>query len=188
MTGEEPRDASAANRHIHAHRRLLHIGVLDGAALFDVARDTLLELVRILFAQLRVSGIHYDLLVEVDVGIAVGVICAVHDDPRALAVTECVLDGELAGQRGATGQRAIEHTLGEGKGAKIVVDGTYDPENDAYTGFEEQVVIDASDAGLSEEDADKLKERVTRHIDKGCTVKHTYVQETPVRMNVTVKH
>lgn len=70
----------------------------------------------------------------------------------------------------------------------IVVDGTYDPENDAYTGFEEQVVIDASDAGLSEEDADKLKERVTRHIDKGCTVKHTYVQETPVRMNVTVKH
>ena len=48
--------------------------------------------------------------------------------------------------------------------------------------------LDASDAGLSEEDADKLKERVTRHIDKGCTVKHTYVQETPVRMNVTVKH
>ncbi|MDU1263768.1 MAG: OsmC family peroxiredoxin, partial [Bifidobacterium breve] len=41
---------------------------------------------------------------------------------------------------------------------------------------------------LSDEDADKLKERVTRHIDKGCTVKHTYVQETPVRMSVTVKH
>ena len=49
----------------------------------------------------------------------------------------------------------------------------------------EQVAIDASDAGLSDEDADKLKERVTRHIDKGCTVKHTYVQETPVRMSVT---
>ena len=43
-------------------------------------------------------------------------------------------------------------------------------------------------AGLSDEDADKLKERVTRHIDKGCTVKHTYVEPTPVRMNVTVKH
>ncbi|KAB7367606.1 OsmC family peroxiredoxin [Bifidobacterium longum] len=94
----------------------------------------------------------------------------------------------LAGFAALASQFAIEHTLGEGKGAKIVVDGTYDPENDAYTGFEEQVVIDASDAGLSEEDADKLKERVTRHIDKGCTVKHTYVQETPVRMNVTVKH
>ena len=93
-----------------------------------------------------------------------------------------------AGCAALSSQFAIEHTLGEGKGAKIVVDGTYDPENDAYTGFEEQVVIDASDAGLSEEDADKLKERVTRHIDKGCTVKHTYVQETPVRMNVTVKH
>ena len=94
----------------------------------------------------------------------------------------------LAGCAALSSQFAIEHTLGEGKGAKIAVDGTYDPENDAYTGFEEQVVIDASDAGLSEEDADKLKERVTRHIDKGCTVKHTYVQETPVRMNVTVKH
>ena len=94
----------------------------------------------------------------------------------------------LAGCAALSSQFAIEHTLGEGKGAKIVVDGTYDPENDAYTGFEEQVVIDASDAGLPEEDADKLKERVTRHIDKGCTVKHTYVQETPVRMNVTVKH
>ena len=93
-----------------------------------------------------------------------------------------------AGCAALSSQFAIEHTLGEGKGAKIVVDGTYDPENDAYTGFEEQVVIDASDAGLSEEDTDKLKERVTRHIDKGCTVKHTYVQETPVRMNVTVKH
>ena len=73
----------------------------------------------------------------------------------------------LAGCAALSSQFAIEHTLGEGKGAKIVVDGTYDPENDAYTGF---------------------KERVTRHIDKGCTVKHTYVQETPVRMNVTVKH
>jgi len=94
----------------------------------------------------------------------------------------------LAGCAALSSQFAIEHTLGEGKGAKIVVDGTYDPENDAYTGFEEQVVIDASDAGLSEEDADKLKEPPPRHIDKGCTVKHTYVQETPVRMNVTVKH
>ena len=34
----------------------------------------------------------------------------------------------------------------------------------------------------------QFKERVTRHIDKGCTVKHTYVEKTPVRMNVTIKH
>ena len=47
----------------------------------------------------------------------------------------------LAGCAALSSQFAIEHTLGEGKGAKIVVDGTYDPENDAYTGFEEQVVI-----------------------------------------------
>lgn len=94
----------------------------------------------------------------------------------------------LAGCAALSSQFAVEHTLGEGKGAKIVVDGTYDADNDAYIGFDEQVVIDASDAGLSDEDAEKFKERVTRHIDKGCTVKHTYVEKTPVRMDVTIKH
>ena len=94
----------------------------------------------------------------------------------------------LAGCAALSCQFAIEHTLGDGKGAKIVVDGTYDADSDAYINFNEQVVVDATDAKLSEEDANKLKERVTRHIEKGCTVKHTYVQETPVRMDVTVRH
>lgn len=94
----------------------------------------------------------------------------------------------LAGCAALSSQFAIEHTLGDGKGARIVVDGTYDADSDAYIKFNEQVVVDATDAKLSEEDADKLKERVTRHIEKGCTVKHTYVQETPVRMDVTVRH
>lgn len=94
----------------------------------------------------------------------------------------------LAGCAALSSQFAIEHTLGDGRGAKIVVDGTYDADSDAYINFNEQVVVDATDAKLSEEDANKLKERVTRHIEKGCTVKHTYVQETPVRMDVTVRH
>ena len=93
----------------------------------------------------------------------------------------------LAGCAALSSQFAIEHTLGDGKGARIVVDGTYDADSDAYINFNEQVVVDATDAKLSEEDADKLKERVTRQIEKGCTVKHTYVQETPVRMDVTVR-
>ena len=93
----------------------------------------------------------------------------------------------LAGCAALSSQFAIEHTLGDGKGARIVVDGTYDADSDAYINFNEQVVVDATDAELSEEDADKLKERVTRHIEKGCTVKHTYVQEPPVRMDVTVR-
>ena len=93
----------------------------------------------------------------------------------------------LAGCDALYSQFAIEHTLGDGKGARIVVDGTYDADSDAYINFNEQVVVDATDAKLSEEDANKLKERVTRHIEKGCTVKHTYVQETPVRMDVTVR-
>ena len=49
------------------------------------------------------------------------------------------------------------------------------------------MVFETETLELSEEDANKLKERVTRHIEKGCTVKHTYVQETPVRMDVTVR-
>lgn len=93
----------------------------------------------------------------------------------------------LAGCAALSSQFAIEHTLGDGKGARIVVDGTYDADSDAYINFNEQVVVDATDAKLSEEDANKLKERVTRHIEKGCTVKHTYVQEPPVRMDVTVR-
>ena len=93
----------------------------------------------------------------------------------------------LAGCAALSSQFAIEHTLGDGKGARIVVVGTYDADSDAYINFNEQVVVDATDAKLSEEDANKLKERVTRHIEKGCTVKHTYVQETPVRMDVTVR-
>ena len=93
----------------------------------------------------------------------------------------------LAGCAALSSQFAIEHTLGDGKGARIVVDGTYDADSDAYINFNEQVVVDATDAKLSEEDADKLKERVTRHIEKGCSVNHTYVQETPVRMDVTVR-
>ena len=93
----------------------------------------------------------------------------------------------LAGCAALSSQFAIEHTLGEGKGARIVVDGTYDADSDAYINFNEQLVVDATDADLSDEDADKLKERITRHVDKGCTVKHTYVQETPVRMDVTIR-
>lgn len=94
----------------------------------------------------------------------------------------------LAGCAALSSQFAVEHALGEGKGAKIVVDGTYDADNDAYTAFEEQLEVDATGAGLSDEDAAKLADRISRHVDKACTVKHTYVQETPVRMNVTVRH
>ena len=90
----------------------------------------------------------------------------------------------LAGCAALSSQFAVEHALGEGKGAKIVVDGTYDADNDAYTAFEEQLEVDATGAGLSDEDAAKLADRISRHVDKACTVKHTYVQETPVRMNV----
>ena len=94
----------------------------------------------------------------------------------------------LAGCAALSSQFAVEHTLGDGKGARIVVDGTYDADDDAYLSFSEQVVVDAIDAGLSDDDAAKLKERVTRHIEKGCTVKHTYERDTPVRMDVTVRH
>ena len=46
---------------------------------------------------------------------------------------------------------------------------------------------DATDADLSPEDVEKLKKRVRAHVDKGCTVKHTYEQVTPVRMDIEVR-
>ncbi|KFF31695.1 OsmC family protein [Bifidobacterium bombi] len=93
----------------------------------------------------------------------------------------------LAACGALSSQFAIENTLGKGKGAKIVVSGTYDDDDDAYTSFDEQLEVDASGAELSDQDVDKLKERIKRHIAKSCTVKHTYEQATPVRMDVNIR-
>lgn len=93
----------------------------------------------------------------------------------------------LAGCAALSSQFAVERVCGEGKGATIVVDGTYDADNDAYINFSEQLVVNAEGAGLSPEEAEKLKERIRRHVDKGCTVKHTYEQATPCRMDVTIR-
>ncbi len=94
----------------------------------------------------------------------------------------------LAACAALSSQFAVESALGEGKGARIVVDATYDDAEDRYLNFNEQVVVDAMDAGLDEAAAQKLAERVRRHIEKGCTVMHTYVNETPVRMDVDIRH
>ncbi len=93
----------------------------------------------------------------------------------------------LAGCAALSSEMAVTSALGDGKSAKIVVDGTYDRDTDAYTSYEEQIVVDATEAGLSEEDAKKLAERIRRHIESGCTVMHTYAHETPVRMNVDIR-
>lgn len=94
----------------------------------------------------------------------------------------------LAACGALSSQFAVESALGEGKGARIVVDGTFDAEDNAYLNFTEHVDVDATDAGLSQEDADKLEERIRRHIDKSCTVEHTYERQTPVRLAITVRH
>lgn len=93
----------------------------------------------------------------------------------------------LAGCAALSSQFAIEHALGEGNGARIVVDGSYNPEENAYLSFEEHINVDATAANLSDEEAQKLTERITRHIKKGCTVGNTYTQATPVRMDVTIR-
>ena len=78
----------------------------------------------------------------------------------------------LAGCAALSSQFAVEHTLGDGKGAKIVVDGTYDADTDAYIGFDEQVVIDATDAGLSDEDAEKTTDLVRAKCGGSVEVSH----------------
>jgi uncharacterized OsmC-like protein len=92
----------------------------------------------------------------------------------------------LAACAALSSQMTVENSLGEGKGATITVEGDADREANAYTAFREQVVVDARDAGIRGEDADKLKERVEKHIEKSCTVMHTYEQATPVSMDIKV--
>ncbi|MBT1167208.1 OsmC family protein [Bifidobacterium simiarum] len=92
----------------------------------------------------------------------------------------------LAGCAALSSQFAIENALGEGKGAKIFVDGTPDQKNNAYSDFSEELHIDASGAGLRKAQVDDLKERVRRHVEKGCTVQHTYQRETPVDLTITI--
>ena len=82
---------------------------------------------------------------------------------------------------------AIETTLGEGKGAHIEVDGTHNEDSDAYDDFTERISVDATGAALDDEAAAKLAERIQRHIDKSCTVKHTYEQATPVTVDITIE-
>lgn len=94
----------------------------------------------------------------------------------------------LAACGALSSQFAVETALGSGTGARIGVDGDYDNDNDTYTAFSEQVTVDAANASLSDEDAAKLKERISRHIQKSCTVKHTYERATPVHIDIDVHH
>lgn len=96
----------------------------------------------------------------------------------------------LAGCTALSSQYAIEHALGEGKGARVLVNGTYDPEEGTYLRFQEDVTVDATSAkpALNDENAKELKERMERHINKGCTVKHTLERGAQVRVTVNIRH
>ena len=96
----------------------------------------------------------------------------------------------LAGCTALSSQYAVEHTIGEGKGARIVVNGTYDPEEGTYLRFQEDLTVDATSAkpALTSEDAQALKERMEKHISKGCTVKHTLERGAQVRVTVNIRH
>lgn len=96
----------------------------------------------------------------------------------------------LAGCTALSSQYAVEHALGEGKGARVLVNGTYYPEEGTYLRFQEDVTVDATSAkpALNDENAKELKERMERHINKGCTVKHTLERGAQVRVTVNVRH
>lgn len=89
-----------------------HIRMLHRAALVDVANDALLELFGVFIAQSRSRGVDLNLLVETQISVVVGVIGAVHNDLRALALTEGVFDGELARQRGTAGKCDLHQITG----------------------------------------------------------------------------
>ena len=93
-------------------------------------------------------------------------------------------------QTALSSQYAVEHAIGEGKGARVVVNGTYDPEEGTYLRFQEDLTVDATSAkpALTSEDAQALKERMEKHISKGCTVKHTLERGAQVRVTVNIRH
>ena len=64
----------------------------------------------------------------------------------------------LAGCTALSSQYAVEHALGEGKGARVLVNGTYDPEEGTYLRFQEDVTVDATSAkpALNDENAKEL--------------------------------
>lgn len=95
----------------------------------------------------------------------------------------------LAGCTALSSQYAAEQAVGDGAGAQVVVNGTYDAEEGAYLRIQEDVTLDTTSAkpALSEEDAAALKERMERHITRGCTVKHTLENGAKVSVNVTVR-
>lgn len=96
----------------------------------------------------------------------------------------------LAGCTALSSQYAVEHAVCEGAGARVVVNGTYDAEEGTYLRFQEDVTVDATSTkpALNEENAAALKERMERHISKGCTVKHTLEKGAAVSVNVTIRH
>lgn len=96
----------------------------------------------------------------------------------------------LAGCTALSGAYAVKQALGEhATGAmRVLVDGTFDPESAAFIRLEENVQVQGVDAKLDEEAARDLKERMERHITRGCTVKHTLEQGVPVRLSIDVRH
>lgn len=96
----------------------------------------------------------------------------------------------LAGCTALSTQYAIEHAIGKDSSARVVVSGTYDADEGAYSQFNEDITVDATiaDHKLTEEEVIALKDRMEKHINKGCTVKHTLESSSPVRISVTIKH
>lgn len=96
----------------------------------------------------------------------------------------------LAGCTALSTQYAIEHAIGKDSSARVVVSGTYDADEGAYIQFNEDITVDATiaDHKLTEEEVSALKDRMEKHINKGCTVKHTLESSSPVRISVTIKH
>lgn len=93
----------------------------------------------------------------------------------------------LAGCAALSSQHAIKHTLGTNDTTSITVEGEFDEENNSYTSFHEHISVDASETELAGEEVKKFEERIRRHIDKACTVAHTYHRKTPTDLTVEIK-
>ena len=149
-------------------------GVLRPAIYLNNAAAASPELLRFVLAHEQTHARHLDPLWSLLRGLCLTVYWF---DPLVwLAAVLSREDGELACDEGTLRALGADERTAYGKALLSLVPVCTKPQNPLLG------------ATTMTDGKKSLKERVTRHIDKGCTVKHTYVQETPVRMNVTVKH
>lgn len=88
---------------------------------------------------------------------------------------------------GACSSFSVERVLRAKKGKdipfSIEVESPYDEANDRFNEF--SLVVSITDSSIEESERHELEKAIEKEISSRCTIKHTYVQATPVSVRIT---